>query len=207
MSLFSTIAHDGPIPGRGLPKRMWIMVAGLILAATVGFVIVNNTAVEPLGTATATNARLTHDEFFRINTTALDALVPAAAVKSPGVVDPFIYINTTALDGLTPAASAVEPKARCTAPFKSPRTQSSTPSSQTAPAKGETGDENGGTVFGCPRLVTIAEITHADEEQDVTEGIDHAPLSDRYRNPGRENQASPKHIPADNTIADSFVVG
>jgi hypothetical protein len=107
MSLFSTIAHDGPVPARGLPKRMWMMAAGLVLTATVGFVIVNNTAAEPLVTATATNAGLSHDEFVRINTTALDALVPtAAAIESPDVVDPFIYINTTALDGLAPAASA-----------------------------------------------------------------------------------------------------
>jgi hypothetical protein len=109
MSLFSTIAHDGPVPARGLPKRMWMMAAGLVLTATVGFVIVNSTAVEPLGTATATNAGLSHDEFVRLNTTALDALVPAAAaVKSQDVVDSFIYINTAALDALAPAAGAIE---------------------------------------------------------------------------------------------------
>lgn len=107
MSLFSTIAHDGPVPARGLPKRMWIIAAALVLAATVGLVIANNTAAEPADTATATNAGLSHDEFVRINTTALDALVPAAAaVESSGVVDPFIYINTTALDDLAPAANA-----------------------------------------------------------------------------------------------------
>jgi hypothetical protein len=106
MSLFSTIAHDGPVPARGLPKRMWMMAAGLVLAASVGFVIVNDTAGEPLGTATATNARLSHDEFVRINTTALDALAPATgAIQTQGDV-PFIYINTTALDDLAPAASA-----------------------------------------------------------------------------------------------------
>jgi hypothetical protein len=88
---------------------MWMMAAGLVLTATVGFVIVNNTAVQPMGTATATNARLSHDEFVRLNTTALDALVPAtAAVKSEDVADPFISINTTALDGLAPAAGAIE---------------------------------------------------------------------------------------------------
>jgi hypothetical protein len=109
MSLFSTIAHDGPVLASGLPKRMWMAVAGLVLAATVGFVIVNNTAAEPADTATATNTRLAHDEFIRINTTALDALVPAAgAVESPGWVDPFIYINTTALDGLAPATVAIQ---------------------------------------------------------------------------------------------------
>jgi hypothetical protein len=109
MSLFSTIAHDGPVPARDLPKRIWMMAAGLALAASVGFVIVNDTAAEPLGTATATNAGLSHDEFVRLNTTALDALVPAAAaVKSQDVVDPFIYINTTALDALAPAAGAIE---------------------------------------------------------------------------------------------------
>lgn len=106
MSLFSTIAHDGPVPARGLPKKMWMMAAGLVLAATVGFAIVNDTAAEPSATATATNARLSHDEFVRINTTALDALVPAAAVVKSEDVDSFIYINTTALDALAPAASA-----------------------------------------------------------------------------------------------------
>lgn len=107
MSLFSTIAHDGPVPAKSLPKRMWIAAAGLVLAATVGFVIMNNTAAEPADTATATNIRLAHDEFVRINTTALDALVPAAAaVKSQDVANPFIYINTTALDDLARAASA-----------------------------------------------------------------------------------------------------
>lgn len=107
MSLFSTIAHDGPVPARGLPRRMWMMAAALVLAATVGLVMADNTAAEPADTATATNAGLSHDEFVRINTTALDALVPAAAaVESPGVVDSFIYINTTALDDLAPTASA-----------------------------------------------------------------------------------------------------
>lgn len=109
MSLFSTIAHDGPVPARGLPKRMWMMAAGLLLTVTVGFVIVNSTAAEPEDTATATNARLSHEEFIRINTTALDALAPAtAAVKSEDLADPFIYINTTVLDGLAPAAGAIE---------------------------------------------------------------------------------------------------
>ena len=109
MSLFSTIAHDSPVSARRLPKRMWMMVAGLVVTATVGVVIVNRTAAEPEDAATATNARLSHDEFIRINTTALDALIPATkADKSEDVTDPFIYINTSALDGLAPAAGASE---------------------------------------------------------------------------------------------------
>jgi len=110
MSLFSTIAHDGPVLARGLwPKRTWMMAAGLALAVTVGLVIVNNTAAEPSGTATAATARLLHDEFVRLNTTALDGLVPAAAaIEAPGVVDRFTYINTTAFDGLAPVAHAIE---------------------------------------------------------------------------------------------------
>jgi len=98
MSLFSTIAHDGPVPARGLPKRMWMMAAGLVLTATVGFVIVNNTAVQPMGTATATNARLSHDEFVRLNTTALDGLAPAAgAIETRGEVYGLVQVPTNAL--------------------------------------------------------------------------------------------------------------
>jgi hypothetical protein len=99
MSLFSTIAHDGPIPARGVrPNGIRMMAAGLTLAASVGLVIVNNTGTEP-GPTTRIASRMAHDEFVRLNTTALDGLTPAAViVESQKVVDPFIYINTTALE-------------------------------------------------------------------------------------------------------------
>ncbi|MCA1737130.1 MAG: hypothetical protein LC739_13835 [Actinobacteria bacterium] len=105
MSLFSTIAHDGPIPARALrPMGIWLMAAGLALAATVGLLIVNNPGAEP-DPAAPTATRMSHDEFVRLNTTALDGLAPAAViVESQKVMDPFVYINTTALDGLATAA-------------------------------------------------------------------------------------------------------
>jgi len=110
MSLFSTIAHEGPLPARGFsPKRIWMIAAGLALAAAVGLVIVNDTAEEPSNPATAAANRLSHDEFVRLNTTSLDGLVPAAAaVEAQGVVDRFIYMNTAAFDGLAPVGPAIE---------------------------------------------------------------------------------------------------
>lgn len=98
MSLFSTIAHDGPIPARGVrPNGIWMMAAGITLAASVGLVIVNNTGTEP-GPTTPIASRTAHDEFVRLNTTALDGLAPAAVIVGSQKVDPFIHINTTALE-------------------------------------------------------------------------------------------------------------
>jgi hypothetical protein len=110
MSLFTTIASDGPVPISTRSKTLWIIGAGIALAAAVAFLIADGTATEPAETASASVSGFSEAAFIEINTTALDRLVPpAAVVETPAGVDSFIYVNTTGLD--FPPRAALAPEA------------------------------------------------------------------------------------------------
>lgn len=111
MSLFSTIAHDGPVPVRGVrPKNMALIVIAAAVAIGIGLVSLSlrpDVTDSAMGTTTG---QLTHAEFIDLNTVALEGLAP----KSPPVADnsfavadnSFLYWNVSALEGLNPAIKA-----------------------------------------------------------------------------------------------------
>jgi hypothetical protein len=110
MSLFTTIASDGPVPISTRSKRLWIIGAGIALSAAVAFLITDGTATEPSETASASVSGFSEAAFIEVNTTALDGLAPpAAVVETPAGVDSFLYVNTTGLDyparAIAPAVS------------------------------------------------------------------------------------------------------
>ncbi len=104
MSLFSTIAHDGPVPVRGVrPKNMGLIV--IAAAVAVGIALVS-LSLRPDVTDSATGAtagQLTHAEFIDLNTVALEGLAPKS---SPVADNSFLYWNVNALEGLNPAIKA-----------------------------------------------------------------------------------------------------
>jgi hypothetical protein len=109
MSLFTTIASDGPVPISTRSKRLWIIGAGIALSAAVAFLIADG-ATEPSETASASVSGFSEAAFIEANTTALDGLAPpAAVVETPAGVDSFLYVNTAGLDyparAIAPAVS------------------------------------------------------------------------------------------------------
>lgn len=101
MSLFSTIAHDGPLPVRGVrPKNMAIIAIAAAVAigiASVSLSLRPDVTDSAMGTTTG---QLTHAEFIDLNTVALEGLAP----KSAAVADnSFLYWNVHALEGFNPA--------------------------------------------------------------------------------------------------------
>ena len=103
MSLFSTIAHDGPFPASGLrPKRM----ALIVIAAAVAVAIALSVSPRPNLTDSAMGpnpGQLTHAEFIELNTVALAAREPAKAAVAD---NSFLYWNIGSLESARPAVSA-----------------------------------------------------------------------------------------------------
>ncbi len=104
MSLFSTIAHDGPLPRKAIrPQRVKVIAIALAIGAVSAAVSLaprSDVTDSPIG---ATAGQLAHAEFIELNTFALVGLEPASAAVSGNT---FLYWNIDALENVNPAVSA-----------------------------------------------------------------------------------------------------
>jgi hypothetical protein len=100
MSLTSTVAYEDIPKARGFSvKGLGILVAGLVLGASIGLAIASFTSATDAPEVSVTVMDL--DDFIRLNTTSLDGIAPAgsAVVVEPRAVDPhFLEANVGSLE-------------------------------------------------------------------------------------------------------------
>jgi hypothetical protein len=109
MSLTSTVAYEDIPKARGFSvKGLGILVAGLVLGASIGLAIASFTSATDAPEVSVTVMDL--DDFIRLNTTSLEGIAPAgsAVVVEPRAADPhFLEMNIGSLG--YPATGYTEP--------------------------------------------------------------------------------------------------
>lgn len=88
-------------------KGIGILLAGVVLGATIGLVVASNSAATDAPEVSVPG--MAFDDFIRLNTTSFNGLAPvvsAGVVESVSVDPGFLEINTTSFNGLAPAVSA-----------------------------------------------------------------------------------------------------